>query len=421
MSLNKDVMNRGMNNTIVFNAMIKYASLAIINFTLLMPFVHCSLIERILEKNSLIYALRFVGRRFSSWALIICVFCINTPVLADNSSENFTADTGESNVESNKEETEVEIAWYDKTHSYVSSYSDNPAIWFDQFFANDVNEASFEREPSMRWRLSTINEYNNQTYADLNVKLRVSIDLPKLEAWFEKRFDKHFKQLKQRVQLIINDDKEADESTDENIVNNAFVQEVSDSNLDDGLQGITGALRVLIQTQARNISIDVGARSSYVFVKGQTRNQIQMNEDWQFELKQQLRWRSDDGFDAHLLSNFSRRLTQNLVVNQSNKLYSDEPFNYAYMSHVVSLFQHVSDKTAISYGASSIWAFGEDSSANNASDWYSHGLSMRVRRQLYSNWLFVEVEPYINWKREFDFASNAGLFLRFEAVFAENI
>lgn len=380
----------------------------------------------------MLFKLLMYRRNFSSASvkalnfapLIICVFAINLLCFTHNV---FADESIEQSVEEGVGDAFEEVLsqrelWLDRTHGYISSYADNPAIWFDDFFINDVDQTVGSEAPSMVWRLINTNEYSDQAEEDLDVRLRARIDLPKLEKWIDIKLGQH---VSQKLQLIINED--TLENNEGESLNSNLLSRDSDLLLDDNKRGLSSAIRWLASKDTSNIRVDLGMRSKYIFLKQIMQWRYNLGKGWQQELEQLLRWRSNDGLDAHLSSNFNKRITERWAIRQSNKLFSQEPFNQAYMQHGITFFHKLSDRTALSYNIASTWGFGKDfdnqsyESDSLSSNWQSHAINVRLRRRLYSNWLFAELEPFVNWQRAFDFDTNSGVILRFEFLFSTDL
>ncbi|MBE9560956.1 MAG: hypothetical protein IMF15_09215, partial [Proteobacteria bacterium] len=82
---------------------------------------------------------------------------------------------------------DYELSWYDDTQIYVNSRFCEPALWFDNFFANDRLFEEGVAGTYIRWR----NEftYDEEEYFKFDSKISFSVELPGAESRLRLTFD----------------------------------------------------------------------------------------------------------------------------------------------------------------------------------------------------------------------------------------
>ena len=136
-----------------------------------------------------------------------------------------------------------------------------------------------------------------------------------------------------------------------------------------------------------------------------------ISEKWHAYLSDTLYWfdSSGYGFDASL--EFDRKIDGNFLFRSTTFGGWTEQNDYWDLSQVFSLTQSLSDKRALIYQAG---VYGVSEPTVFATDYL---LQLRYRKQLHSNYLFLELIPKILYQREYDFQAEHSFTVRLEMIF----
>lgn len=143
----------------------------------------------------------------------------------------------------------------------------------------------------------------------------------------------------------------------------------------------------------------VGAKKTIEFTK------------WILKIHERLRWQNSRGFTNDIDVDFDRSLSRKHILRMVNNFFwNDQDYSIRF-ENGPSLFHQISQHKAISYHAHVISVNIPDFLVTN------YILQATYRQRIYSNWLFVDLTPFINFPRERNFARTPGFILGFDAVF----
>ena len=190
------------------------------------------------------------------------------------------------------------------------------------------------------------------------------------------------------------------------------------------------ALRwVGLQTEKTTVSFDVGLRykSSELdpFVRLNTGILYDLSKNWYGYTRNKLYYYSNTKWRNDFRQHFNRPITDDLLFRARTRVqYFDENDYNPYIEQKFSLFQTLNSKSAIAYEA--LWekldaedsVFDEDEIKGKPQDSYQHvGMRLRYRRNVWRDWLYVELWPIIGWVEERDWDTVLGANFRLEVTF----
>ncbi len=279
--------------------------------------------------------------------------------------------------------------WLDQGHFAVSRGLCWPIRWIDRQFG-DVDEeygygagAFLSVEYEREWRALQ--------GSDESVSISTSISLPYLEDSLSLFFSSR------------DEDRDRRRSAP-----------VDDADDEDSFQA--GLRWMLRATEVINLDSDVGVRSGLrPFVRVRYRQRWMPEDRWFVRVTQSLRLVESDGLDAATVLDIDRETGGNAVIRASSRLeWSEE--NVAdgvgwFWRQSLGYAVRLDERTALNMGTR---AQGHTRPNTRVEDYL---VSWRFRRSIWRPWLFYEVEPFFNWRRENDFSQDNGLWLRSEVRF----
>lgn len=277
------------------------------------------------------------------------------------------------------EEAEVEneeLPWLDRTHLLLSQSLCNQVRRFDQFFG-DVNFDEQYNNSFMRIRNSIAWENTTTTELRFRPRIRAKIRLPNAE---------------DKLNLIISDD-----SQDPDTLSSAT--EI-DPERADTENSVSTALRwVARKSRALELNFDIGARVDdglTTFVRARYRKQFALSDDRTLRFTETLYWRDKEGFGERTQIDLEKLVTPDLVARWTSAgTFSEDTKGFEWTQRL-TLFEQIDPLRAIAYN---IGAVGHTRPVPVVEN---YGISIRYRKNIYSHWLYAEVEPELNWPLETD-------------------
>ena len=278
------------------------------------------------------------------------------------------------------QELELETNWLDDTHDVATDKAQALTEWMDNFFGDP--EYNLEQAES-QLRLEIINEWDEEDGYETSPRLRGKVQLPKIS----KRLD------------IVFSGEDSDFDSEEDRRNN-----------DDGI--------------ALQYRLNEGRRSRYDLTLGWSsgprpgfkyRYQGSFDERNSYRFIERIQYEIDDGFISKSQLDLNRALSPDNLIQWSNQITYGEDTDGVEWRSRVSLRQRRdtdSDRpTALNYIAAVNGITSPHSFVKN------YRLAILWRRQVYRDYLFLELEPGYNFrkrKNEDDRNTAASLTVRLE-------
>lgn len=251
-----------------------------------------------------------------------------------------------------------EKSWYDETQIYVNSKFCEPALWFDNFFANDRVFKEGAAGTYIRWRNEfTLDEEESFSY---KMSLNASVELP----FFEKNLRLTF---------------EGDQN--ESLRDVAPGGTAGSTNNSLGLQ-----LDVLKNTRSK-FSVNVTLTPRILF---RYRYTYPVYDKITLRLTQELQ--NENGVNsARTLVDFEKSFRQKLLFRSSTAGEVSEDFDGIDWLQAFVLYRRLSKKSSFSYESSVSGITQPHTLATN------YRLGVRYRRNFHRKWLFYEISPEMTW------------------------
>ncbi|MDN3638198.1 hypothetical protein QWY82_05160 [Simiduia curdlanivorans] len=273
--------------------------------------------------------------------------------------------------------------WMDSTREYLHSSATGPVVWFDNFFA--VNRSPNAATHDLR--LTPILECSDLEGCQFKFKVRSRVTLPNTE---------------KRMRLLLTNE-------DPNSLYDTLDRRATASGSRTDDNPITAALSwALKTTDSYNISISSGlqVRSPLrAFVQASSTGRTELSERLLLSAGQSVFYRSDEGLGARtqIDLDYSPRDNEQEVVRWRQLYDLSEEFSGVDWKTSVEYLRQVNRDRAWGVG------YGNSGNINEAAIGEAHKVWVRYRKRFYREWLFWELEPFVQWKRDFDFQADPGI------------
>jgi len=275
------------------------------------------------------------------------------------------------------------LGWLDSTQEIASNSANGLANRFDRFFG--VQRSDIEAAYSSL-RLTTINSWNNIDNIDSGVRLRGKVYLPRID---------------ERISLIFSE--EDGDGTTYYTQNAASISQQNTTRMNLELN--------LREESNHRLFFRVGMRSN---LKGRVSMRYRYEPDpgkpTVNRLTQSVYFKDGVGFGS-----FSRYQLDHVLANESllrwtNDVRFEESFTGAEYTSSLEYLILRSNQTAMSW-------YGRVNGVSSPGYVASYDLGLRLRKNIYREWLYVELEPGFTWRKDSPLLDREGtpyVFLRFE-------
>ena len=252
--------------------------------------------------------------------------------------------------------------WVDRSHTVAADSAQAVVEWMDEFFGDPTYD--LEKAESFL-RLEFEHEWDQEKGNDFGIRLRGKVQLPKIN---------------QRVDLLFSDDDtaagdRAEQSDLDRVALQVNVRESSRSRFDATLGWSSGAPKPGVRFRNEG---DLTARDSYRYV-------------------QRLQWANDEGFFTLGQVDLFHALDSDDVVRWSNRLKWGEETDGVEWRTRLSLFQRFYEETDRPLAFNHFLTVRGETRPESYTQNYALGTV--VRRQIYRDFLFFEVEPSANYRK----------------------
>lgn len=296
---------------------------------------------------------------------------------------------GDTNTETEKKATEdlPSIPYLDEfedQHSYISQQILDFADMLDTFFSNDRAYEELQDSHISLYILQTNIDKEKPGY---RAQLKAKLVLPKTQKKFK---------------LLIESQEEDEDS--------------QQANLTDVLQSQEQTLGLrFIEEEAKHwrIQTDLGLRfKSGIDTLARLRlRRLITKETWVYRISETLYWYRIDGAGETTRLDIDHPLTKNLLFRSTSQAIWLNKNSYFDLGQDFVLFQKLNKRKAISYQTGMRGITEPHTHKTNSF------VSIRYREQIHRNWLFLEVNPGVNYPEDNDYKPLKYIIFKLEAVF----
>lgn len=321
--------------------------------------------------------------------LVTLLLALSSPAWSDtkNNSENNdrTNPAGQGAVTGDNEDSP--ITWVDTSHAYASGQVQALTVWMDNFFGDPNYDLE---KPESLVRLEWRNILDEKDDYKSRVRVRGKLQMPRIS---------------KRLNLVFNGEDGDKLGADDR------------KNVDRiGLQYNLGELN------RSRVDLTIGVGGGDLRPGIRYRNQGPINEEMGYRYTQRLQWEDSEGFFTTSELNLDRTLTVNSLLRWNNRLiYGEESDGVEWRTQLSlgrrSRPEHKSKQLVIGY-------FGSIKGATDPSYVENYRLGMVFRRQVFRRYLFAELEPSYNFRKDSPEDKRDGawnLILRFELVLQRDL
>lgn len=255
-----------------------------------------------------------------------------------------------------------EKSWYDDTQVYINSRFCEPALWFDNFFANDRVFEEGAAGTYVRWR----NEFTQDEEESFKYKMRLSasVELPIIEKHLRLTF-------------------EGDEDED--------LRDIAPGNGEDTANSLGLQLDLVENSRSKfNVSVSLSPR-----VRLRYRYTYPIYQDITLRLTQEVQ-RKKKVHTGRTQIEFEKVFNQSYLFRASSEGKVSEEYDGVDWLQAFVLYQRLNNKTSLSY----------ESSVNGITEprtlAINYRLGFRFRKNFHRRWLFFEVAPEVTWPISLD-------------------
>lgn len=292
-------------------------------------------------------------------------------------------------VKANKVKAE-NSGWMEKLHSTVSNSVFQSAVWFDNFF---IDENSEQESPKTTARIRLGWEPKARDWGEFDTRFRIKVKLP---------------HLKDKVDLILSDDDDLDQSY--------LPLESVNAKPNNENDHFSAAVRIThSKSSNRRIESRIGISGGDIFVRAKHERRLNWSENHSFKIEPSVYYFLDDGLGAKLLMEYDYQIdkTSQLRVNYSVR--GSNSFSGIRWKHGFYRLKQLQQNAA------SIMALQVEGERNGENGFVidKYTLSYRYRFSAVKEWLFFEIEPFIEWPEKENYTTTPGLALRVEGYFSK--
>ena len=260
-------------------------------------------------------------------------------------------------------DTDGEITWVDSSHEYVTNQAQALTEWMDDFFGDP--EYNLEQAES-QLRLELIDDWESEDGHDFKVRLRGKVQLPKIS---------------KRLNLVFSgEESELDDAEDRRV------------NDEIGLQ-----LQVRERRRSR-VDLTMGFSNGNLRPGVKYRNEGPIDSRHSYRFIERVQYSDKEKFFSISSLDLNRILDEDSVLRWSNRAIWGERTNGVEWRTRLALRQRINPNSrrpiAITY-------FGAISGETRPEAFEkNYRVGFLWRRQVYRDFLFLELEPAYNYRRE---------------------
>lgn len=262
--------------------------------------------------------------------------------------------------------------WVDSSHAYVTDRAEDLTDWMDQFFG-DPNYNLEQAESLLR--LQFVDDWNSADGHDAKPRLRGKLQLPRIS---------------RRLDLVF-----SEEEQDEEVP--------GDSRQDEAI----GLQYRVLETLRSRFDFTLSANTDGPKPGIKFRNQGALRKNMSYRFIQRVQHEGDEGLYGTTQLDFNYRESDDSIWRWTQRaIYGEESEGVEWRSRLALRQRYEADTprpVAVEY-------FGAvDGATSPEREVRNYRLGFVLRRQLWRPYLFIELEPSYNWRKQPDDARRKGI------------
>lgn len=278
----------------------------------------------------------------------------------------------------------------DDTHQQVSSTILLLTNRIDSFFGTRRGDEEANGSRLRLWYDHNIREYDNDSN---RVDLRFTLKLPQLEKLFKIKFEKKQAPSDDEKSSTQGNEREEEMKTPEE---KSWYSSIPEQLLKKWNYGLNLGVKVDLPP---NPYARFRLRRTAVFY------------GFEYNPTQELDWFFKNGVGYTMTNDLDYQIAQFGLFRLTNTISWTDDSDTVNSTHGPNLFYKISDRNAIQFYA---FAHAQNHPSYHVS---SYSLGSNYRIAVYSNWIYMSINPYIDWPKSKDWRRTLGINFRLEAVF----
>lgn len=277
----------------------------------------------------------------------------------------------------------LDNAWFDRYHTSIEHDLYGTVAWFDRFFQDDLLEE--EKTSSSSARLTNDFRWDERDGFDYRIRARVRIRLPLLKG---------------KLRLLISGENQGDPNatTPADPGNPGLSQLATDG------RASTELAYDLVRTRNTIVFAGAGVRirtdpTAFTRVRMVHARELGTNVIGRFAATPY--WDARDGFGETNEINFERPFGPETTVHWTNTTDMNESRSGLLLATDLSVRRMLTPLSAVTFGGGIVGRTRPSAVVEN------YRVYVRYRRNFLRSWLYCELEPDVNWRREEDGSRNA--------------
>jgi len=255
-----------------------------------------------------------------------------------------------------------EKRWYDDTQAYVNSRFCEPALWFDNFFANDRIFEEGVAGTYIRWRNDFT--YDEEEYFEFRTRLTASVSLPGM---------------KKKLRLTFEGDEDED------------LRDIAPGDSEEARNSLGLQFDFLENARSKfNVSISLSPRIRFRY-----RYTLPLTESITLRLTQEVQ-KEESFASARTRFDFEKLFYEHFLFRSSTEGKFSEEFDGADWLQAFIIFHRLDSRTSLSYETSA------KGITEPVSEIIDYRVAFRFRKNFHRKWLFYEISPEMTWPITFD-------------------
>ncbi len=278
--------------------------------------------------------------------------------------------------------------WMQGLHETVSNSVYQSAQWFDSFF---IAKESEQQNPTTTAKIRFAWLPKSRDFSEVETRFRIRVKLP------------HFQD---RVSVVFSD--EADDELNNLPLESANTRDTTKD------EKFSLALNYTHEKKRdRLMNYRLGISGGDIFARAQHKRRFNISATQSFLFEPSLYYYLDDGLGAKLLLEYDYQLSPKSLFRVNYSIRGSAAYSGIRWKHGVYKLHQIDTKTAT---VISFQAEGERNGERGfVTDLYT--LGYRYRFNALRDWLYFEVEPFVELPEEYNYKPTPGIALRIEGYF----
>ncbi|GHE95634.1 hypothetical protein GCM10011501_26450 [Thalassotalea profundi] len=320
-----------------------------------------------------------------------CLFMHEDASFEQNNHNLAQTNQQELKQENKGQKTPEKKQWVETFHNSVSNGVYQSAVWFDNFFTDQDCQ---QQKPSTNARIRLEWAPKARDLQEFKARFRIKVNLP------------HFSN---KMDLVLSDDDEDSQ--------NQLPLESMNTQPQTEKEHFAAAVRyVHIKNSQQYTDTRLGISGGDIFTRFRFVKRYTGEDNHSLKIEPSIYYFLQDGWGSKLLLEYDYQLSKKSQLRFNYSTHVSQSFSGVRWKHGVYKLNQINNTTASLLG---LQVEGERNGERGfIVDKYT--LSYRYRFNAYKEWLYFEVEPFVEWPEEDNYHTIPGIALRVEGFFYKN-